>query len=67
MVLGKADHCSVNVRTDSWNGRIAAVIDCRDGKGTGKLQTGVIGKHAVYFEFILEEDKTVTFDRFTFD
>ena len=35
---------------------------------TGSLNTGLIGKRAVYFEFISEDKEEVfTFDRFTFD
>jgi len=35
---------------------------------TAELICGVIGKHAVYFEFLDEDaDAECTFDRFTFD
>ena len=41
--------------------------------GTGKektvaLSSGVIGKHAVYFEFVSDEpEESYIFDRFSFD
>ncbi len=60
----------VNVRLDSYRGRIIGTLDFARGESekTGCLQTGVIGKHAVYFEFCSESQGVVCeFDRFTFD
>ena len=69
VVLGKAAVCRVNVRLDSYRGRIISTIDCGEdnAENTVKMNAGVIGKHAVYFEFMCDDDQTVTFDRFTFD
>ena len=69
VVLGEAVNCKVHVRLDSCNGRIVSTIDCKDGAAewTAPVNAGVIGKHAVYFEFLCEGDKAVVFDRFTFD
>lgn len=69
VVLGKAAVCKVNVRLDSYRGRIISTVDCGEdnAENTVKMNAGVIGKHAVYFEFMCDDDQTVTFDRFTFD
>ena len=60
----------VNVRLDSHRGRVIATLEAC-GKGTvvtAPLLTGVIGKHAVYFEFTdVGDGKTCSFDLFTFD
>ncbi|MCR4946106.1 MAG: family 43 glycosylhydrolase [Lachnospiraceae bacterium] len=60
----------VNVRLDSYKGRIIAKLDIADSAGTATapVECGVIGKHAVYFEFISEDQNdSYVFDRFTFD
>ena len=57
---------SISVRLDTPGGREIARIDSAEGETTVPLTGGVIGKHAVYFVFALEEG-TAEMDRFTFD
>lgn len=69
-VLGEHKALKVNVRIDSYRGKIVASMDfdANESKKTAILTSGVVGKHAVYFEFISEEEGVVaSFDRFTFD
>ncbi len=61
---------TVNVRIDRHDGRIAAVFRLKAGEtsASANLTTGVIGKHAVYFEFRSDGEGVVAeFSRFTFD
>jgi arginyl-tRNA synthetase len=61
---------TVNVRIDSYKGRIISVaqLDGSKKEETKQLNTGVIGKHAVYFEFVSDRpDEDYSFDKFTFD
>ena len=70
VVLEEAKAVKVNVRIDSYKGRVISEVEF---DGTKKEKTadvicGVIGKHAVYFEFVSDDiDEVYTFDRFTFD
>ena len=71
----------VNVRIDSYRGKIIASTEFSSEESvksadltseecvkTIDLTAGVVGKHAVYFEFLSSEDGVVaSFDRFTFD
>ena len=60
----------VNLRLDSYRGRIAAELDFDEDEyeKSSKLYFGIVGKHALYFEFISDEDGVIAeFDRFTFD
>lgn len=68
-VLTEARACQVKVRLDAYNGRVIATLDFdgQSNQATAKIDAGVIGKHAVYFEFVGGEDLVVGFDRFTFD
>lgn len=68
VVLAKNNNCQVNVRLDSYRGKIISTLafDGEMGELTAEVNCGVIGKHAVYFEFVMEDD-TVAFDRFSFD
>jgi hypothetical protein len=70
IVLEKALKGRVKVRVDSYRGKVIAEADF-DGMSkeqTAELTSGVIGKHAVYFEFCSEDAETkFIFDRFTFD
>ena len=68
IALRKPGECKVNVRVDSYHGRIVSSVEFNktDTTNTQTLDSGIIGKHAIYFEFILEEG-TVEFDKFTFD
>ncbi len=57
---------AVNVRIDSHKGKTIGTIGFRAGESVSSatLDYGVVGKHAVYFEFLGSCPK---FDRFTFD
>ena len=69
-VLEKAKEGKVKVRIDSYQGREIAELsfDGNATEATAETTTGVIGKHAVYFEFISDDaEETFIFDRFTFD
>ena len=70
VILGTHKRVKVNVRLDSYRGRIAAELDFDEDEydKSSKLYFGIVGKHAVYFEFISDEDGMIAeFDRFTFD
>ena len=60
---------TVNVRIDSYKGRVISTVkmDADEKEKTASLNTGVIGKHAVYFEFLSDEPGEIAaFNRFTF-
>ena len=60
---------SVLVRLDSYRGRVIARLDFSgtDSEKSAALTAGVIGKHAVYFEFLSDQaGEIASFDRFTF-
>lgn len=60
----------VLVRLDSYKGRVIAELDFDSSANvsTAELTAGIIGKHAVYFEFVSDDaEKSFGFDRFTFD
>ncbi len=70
IVLGEHKALTVNVRIDSYKGRIVSTTDVAADKKevSAPLNCGIVGKHAVYFEFISKEDGVIAeFDRFTFD
>ena len=70
IVLGKGSELKVNVRLDSYKGRVIASAEFVDGESevSAPVTAGVIGKHAVYFEFVSEDPEADhIFDRFTFD
>ncbi len=70
IVLGKGSELKVNVRLDSYKGRVIASADFAGGESevSAPVTAGVIGKHAVYFEFVSEDPEAdQIFDRFTFD
>ena len=59
----------VLVRLDSYRGRVIACLDFprTENVKTAAVTSGVIGKHAVYFEFLSDEaGEIASFDRFTF-
>lgn len=61
---------TVNVRLDDHKGKIVASmkISQGDNEKTAAINSGIVGKHAVYFEFCSEHSCAVAeFDRFTFD
>ena len=69
IVLGEHQALRVNVRIDSYRGRIVAsdTFACEEVSKILDLNTAVIGKHAVYFEFLSEETGAIAeFDRFAF-
>ena len=68
-VMNRHRPMKVNVRLDSYRGRVAAYLDFsgEENEKTAALTTGVVGKHAVYFEFLSDADGEIaSFDRFTF-
>ena len=70
IVLAKESSVKVNVRLDSYKGRVIASADFAGGESevSTPVTAGVIGKHAVYFEFVSEDPEADhIFDRFTFD
>lgn len=58
---------SVRVHIDSWSGRVVAEFDLEPEKTqySARLNCGIIGRRAVYFEFL--GDGAAEFDWFTFD
>ncbi|MCR5476858.1 MAG: family 43 glycosylhydrolase [Lachnospiraceae bacterium] len=70
VVLEEAVQGTLRLRLDSWRGRIAAVIPLDGGKreASAQVTAGIVGKHAIYFEFLSEDpEREFAFDRFTFD
>lgn len=70
VVLEEATKVKVLLRLDSYRGRVAAELDFDGSKKEvcAELDCGIIGKHAVYFEFLSDDkEQSHTFDRFTFD
>ena len=68
-ILAKED-LTVNVRIDDYKGKVIASFNMKKGNktATATLNSGVIGKRAVYFEFISNSEKIIAeFDKFTFD
>ena len=69
VVLNRHKALVINVRLDSYRGRIVGRLDYEgeELQKTVDLTTGIVGKHAIYFEFLSEEEGEVaSFDRFTF-
>ena len=61
---------TVNVRLDTYDGKIISSYSIKKGdtEFTAPLTDGIIGKHAVYFEFLSSSKEDIAeFDRFTFD
>ena len=59
----------VLVRLDSYRGRVIACLEFsgENHEKSAALTSGVIGKHAAYFEFLSDETGEIaSFDRFTF-
>lgn len=70
VVLGEHKALKVNVRIDSYRGKIVATgsFEAKENEKTIKLSSPVVGKHAVYFELLSEEEGAVVeFDKFSFD
>lgn len=69
VVLGSHKKLKVNIRIDSYNGRIAASMDFNENQKELEtaLDFGIVGRHAVYFEFLSDEEGEIAeFDRFSF-
>lgn len=70
VVLETVKKLKVRLHIDSYNGPVVAELIFHGNSNEAKamLQAGVIGKHAVYFEFVSDDsEETYSFDRFTFD
>ena len=68
--INALENIAVNVRLDEYKGRIISSFTMAKGEkaATAELSCGVIGKHAVYFEFLSESGESIAeFVRFTFD
>ena len=69
-VLSVPRKTTVIVRADDYQGKKIARMEAEPGmtKVTVPLSAGIIGRHAIYFDFRTEQgDDGITFDRFTFD
>lgn len=69
-VLGRHKALRMNVRADSRRGRVIASAELLpdEYEKTVPVTCGIVGKHAVYFEFLSDEEGEVcVFDRFTFN
>jgi len=61
---------TVNVRIDNYKGKTIASFTMKKGDktATAELTSGVVGKHAIYFEFLSPSKNVIAeFDKFTFD
>ncbi len=69
-VIEKPRKVKALVRIDSYRGRIVSELDF-DGNNiecSAPLTVGVIGKHAVYFQFVSEDkEEEFSFDKFCFE
>ncbi|MBR6029976.1 MAG: family 43 glycosylhydrolase [Clostridia bacterium] len=68
-VMNRCRPMKVLVRLDSCRGRVIACLDFSgaESEKSAALTAGVIGKHAVYFDFLSDEaGEIASFDRFTF-
>lgn len=69
VVFGEHKPLKLQVRLDSYKGRViaASCFGLDEMEKTIALDAAVIGKHAVYFEFLSEEEGEIAvFDRFSF-
>lgn len=70
VVIESEKKVKINVRLDSYKGRVISALEFNgdEKEKTDVVTSGIIGKHAVYFEFLSEDENAIfTFDRFTFD
>lgn len=68
--LTAKENLTVNVRIDDYKGKVIGSVQVKKGQNLAKAEitSGVIGKRAVYFEFISDsKDVIAEFDSFTFD
>ena len=69
VVLDRNEPLTINVRLDSCRGRVIAQFSlaANAGEASVPLTAGVVGKHAVYFEFLSDAPGDIaSFNRFTF-
>ncbi|MCR5397963.1 MAG: hypothetical protein K6E68_00345, partial [Lachnospiraceae bacterium] len=70
VILDETKKVTVKVRMDSYRGRVISELyfDGSDSEMTAELNTGIIGRHAVYFEFSgVTGADDISFNRFSFD
>jgi hypothetical protein len=69
MIFGDHGDAEVKVRTDACDGKVVASgeISASEKEIKLDLSSGIVGKHAVYFEFTSVDEKKFEFDSFTFD
>ena len=68
-ILAKED-LTVKIRLDNYKGKEIACFHMKKGdkQATAPLTSGVIGKRAIYFEFLSSSKEIIAeFDKFTFD
>ena len=61
---------TINIRIDSYQGKVIASgkMAKGDNQFITELTSGVIGKHAIYFEFLSNSNENIAiFNKFTFD
>ena len=61
---------TVKVHVDDYKGKVVASFDMKKGdeKAEAEITSGVIGKRAIYFEFVSESNSSIAeFNRFTFE
>ena len=64
------ENLTVNVRVDDYKGKVVASFKMNKGDkaATANLTSGIIGKRAIYFEFLSDSKNVIAeFDSFTFD
>ena len=68
--INALEDITVNVRLDDYKGKVVASMRLKKGETskTADITSGIIGKHAVYFEFRSESaEAAAELVRFTFD
>ncbi len=68
--INALEDITVNVRVDDYKGKVVASMKMSKGETekTADITSGIVGKHAIYFEFLSDSDDSIAeFVRFTFD
>ena len=68
--ISALENLHINVRVDDYQGKVIASFDMKKGDkaATSGITSGLVGKRAIYFEFISESQNIIAeFDSFTFD
>jgi len=68
--INALEDLTVNVRVDDYKGKIIATFNMKKGdqKGEAPVTSGIIGKRAIYFEFLSKSSNVIAeFSSFTFD